>query len=454
MAEGKLKEYSRESSYKQLIEYINRAKNINKGDIPFERLVKVNNLIVFGSFVNSKKEKVHDVDLLLDLERLYDEDISVFDVDEKAPKLANYFEKKINSLSNNIVSMHNVPIKCIISYLKANLNIISAHGYDDKEFLDEILNDKHLFIIKNGKVLDNNINKLKEFINLEEYERKDISSVYIKEQDNYNDYLSNSDYKQLIKQLRANKFIDNELLDYFYDHKLIERIYEDGDDVFKTKRYERIDNSFNEELFIKTLKLDLALENHLNNNRYSVKDIINLFKANKYQRKYFYIKENDIPFKDDRIYWIRNGKTKLAEYSLTSSINVPIKLKNKDYHSDLAFQYWYDIDKHQYSMRVTLDNCDSFEKSKNHTIFNINPDNSHTDNINDLFEMSEQIIKIIENEFDKEKNVKTINSREMIEKLSFSNVSNNEKIILDVENLLKDDNDLSFVKENDNEKQL
>lgn len=63
MSETKLREFNRSSCEKILMEAIKRARDINQNKGRKKYLCYVDRLTVFGSLINSSKEKIHDVDL-------------------------------------------------------------------------------------------------------------------------------------------------------------------------------------------------------------------------------------------------------------------------------------------------------------------------------------------------------------------------------------------------------
>lgn len=63
MSETKLREFNRSSCEKILMEAIKRARDINRNKGRKKYLCYVDRLTVFGSLINSSKEKIHDVDL-------------------------------------------------------------------------------------------------------------------------------------------------------------------------------------------------------------------------------------------------------------------------------------------------------------------------------------------------------------------------------------------------------
>lgn len=67
MAEGKLREFSRDACFKQLSKFIERVKSVIDGDMGFELPFDIKEVFVYGSFVNSKKKKCHDVDVAIEL---------------------------------------------------------------------------------------------------------------------------------------------------------------------------------------------------------------------------------------------------------------------------------------------------------------------------------------------------------------------------------------------------
>ena len=67
MAEGKKKLYKRETVKKHLKELIERVKLFQSGEADLPYPDKIEELIIFGSYVNSDREKIHDLDIFLEL---------------------------------------------------------------------------------------------------------------------------------------------------------------------------------------------------------------------------------------------------------------------------------------------------------------------------------------------------------------------------------------------------
>ena len=63
MAEGKKREYLRATCEKKIVEFVERAYLINAGKADYRYYNRVQDIILFGSMVNTEKDTVHDIDL-------------------------------------------------------------------------------------------------------------------------------------------------------------------------------------------------------------------------------------------------------------------------------------------------------------------------------------------------------------------------------------------------------
>jgi len=65
MSESKKTEYKRETCREKIREIVKRAEEINNGTADYKYYNRIKEMILFGSLVNSDKEKVHDIDILV-----------------------------------------------------------------------------------------------------------------------------------------------------------------------------------------------------------------------------------------------------------------------------------------------------------------------------------------------------------------------------------------------------
>ena len=131
MAESKKREFSRAIAQKRCLEAIDRAILINEGKAERPFLYTVNELVVFGSLVSSKKSKVHDVDLFVTWKQKLD-----FQDDYKAADKAwqDYTRKYApDSLWNDWYKVQSFPQTDVMRYLRGRgSGLISLHGELDR----------------------------------------------------------------------------------------------------------------------------------------------------------------------------------------------------------------------------------------------------------------------------------------------------------------------------------
>ena len=127
-------------------ELLVRVKNIieNKNDY----IMHINNLCIFGSYVNSDKPKIHDLDIVVDL--ILRPDLSssgyqkaIEDYIKQVNEEGNYtnYSEAINHFR------HEVFVK-----IRNNSKLISFH--DTYDIRIALLN-KHIWVVKDGVLIDN-----------------------------------------------------------------------------------------------------------------------------------------------------------------------------------------------------------------------------------------------------------------------------------------------------------
>lgn len=143
MAEGKKRLFHRTSVEKAYQDLIKRVKNIKKQDL----LGEVTDVIVFGSFVNSDLEQIHDLDVCF----LYKRNPNGISTKEYENLLVERISKIKPNSNYSFFEMLIYDHIEIERYLRNKSAILSVHGNDS---LVVALFDKHIFLMKNGKVLD------------------------------------------------------------------------------------------------------------------------------------------------------------------------------------------------------------------------------------------------------------------------------------------------------------
>ncbi len=142
MTEGKKRKFSRNAVEKNFLELCERIRNIDYKDFDAE----LETVLVYGSFVNTNKEKIHDLDVFVQVKR------KKFGSENEKNDFYEYLilkSKKAGRYRNNYYGM-NYDLFELIYYLKGTSRIISIHFGDE---LDIALNDKHIWLVKNCNIL-------------------------------------------------------------------------------------------------------------------------------------------------------------------------------------------------------------------------------------------------------------------------------------------------------------
>jgi len=140
MADSKKRLYSRETINKHYSDFIEQVKTYNEKGFPD----KILDVVIFGSYINTNNPKMHDLDIGIRFEKhpeLYE--------DYKKKMSKEQLEKYANRcFLDRLVIPHTEEIR----FLKAKHGTISLYDIDyDKEY---IFNDKHLYIVKNGELIE------------------------------------------------------------------------------------------------------------------------------------------------------------------------------------------------------------------------------------------------------------------------------------------------------------
>ena len=156
MAESKKREFSRAIAQKRCLEAIDRAILINEGKAERPFLFTVNELIVFGSIVNSDKANVHDVDIFATWKSK-----SFHDDYVAADKAWQEYARKYapDSLWVDWYKVQSFPQTDVQRYLRGRgSGLISLHGEFDRFAVDGGVN---YAVILDGKVQEDVLDALK-----------------------------------------------------------------------------------------------------------------------------------------------------------------------------------------------------------------------------------------------------------------------------------------------------
>jgi predicted nucleotidyltransferase len=141
----KVKEYQRSIACRHLAEFLLRCKTLNglKDTSCPESYFKIKEATVFGSLVNSNKEKVHDVDIHIVIEK---------EIPQEEINLLMSIAPKSYSNFNKLIWVHTIGER----YLKGSSSVLSLDSQDS--IMD--LTGKKIKIIDNYKFLYDNINSI------------------------------------------------------------------------------------------------------------------------------------------------------------------------------------------------------------------------------------------------------------------------------------------------------
>lgn len=141
----KVREYKRDTVCRTLIGFLERCHAFNNGEVgEFESNYIVKNAVIFGSFVNSQKEKVHDLDINVEMgpttkgKKMTSREFFMYAA--KAPKSFGVMHKLAWASD------------CGPRYIKASSPIISINE-DELDWLS----GRKVQIIKNGKIIKKNV---------------------------------------------------------------------------------------------------------------------------------------------------------------------------------------------------------------------------------------------------------------------------------------------------------
>ena len=121
MAEGKKRLYRRDTAKKSLLSFIEQTKKVLDGDVDLpDKLVHV---IVFGSYVNTDRDMIHDLD------------IGVI-VRENRDGWKDYIDRHPELSTGDWFSDLYLPQVMMIKFLKNGKGIISLHYFTEEDFTD------------------------------------------------------------------------------------------------------------------------------------------------------------------------------------------------------------------------------------------------------------------------------------------------------------------------------
>lgn len=142
MAEGKKRLFYRSTVLKTFKDLYERVKHINEADL----MLNIKDIIVFGSFINTTNEMIHDLDVCFTFERNTNSNSC-----EYHNELQRRMEKARPAGGYTFLDCLFYDVYETARYLRGHSSIISVH---DVSSLDAALYQIHIYLMKDGKILD------------------------------------------------------------------------------------------------------------------------------------------------------------------------------------------------------------------------------------------------------------------------------------------------------------
>lgn len=145
MSETKKKEYTRETCTAAAKEVLQHALEINEGKADYQYYNKVKELILFGSYVNSDKPSLHDLD------------VCFISDDDRVQMLRFYSEHpELQRKFRDSVTAYFAEYYLRVSYLKGNRKMISIHSNVEEgdQIRDIATSGKHLVLISDYRLTE------------------------------------------------------------------------------------------------------------------------------------------------------------------------------------------------------------------------------------------------------------------------------------------------------------
>lgn len=140
MAETKKRLYSRKTVAKHYRNFTIQMEDFNELNFP-DKLMDV---VIFGSYINTDNQKIHDLDIGIRLEK---------HTDLYESYIADMSEAQKKRYSNtNFTNKLYAPYFEEIRFLKAKMSTISIHDIQNDS--EAIFKDKYLYIMKDGIILE------------------------------------------------------------------------------------------------------------------------------------------------------------------------------------------------------------------------------------------------------------------------------------------------------------
>lgn len=145
MSEGKKAEFRRDTCKEKLKGFLQRAVDINTGKADYKYYNRIKEIVLFGSLVNTDKEKVHDIDLLV----IWDDDRELGErFHEEHPYI---FRDWLKDMFSEWYSAE--------KYLRGGAKVFSIHSnvVEGKRIYDIVNSDKHIILASDHNVIFANL---------------------------------------------------------------------------------------------------------------------------------------------------------------------------------------------------------------------------------------------------------------------------------------------------------
>ena len=145
MSEGKKVEYRRDNCREKVKGLLKRAEEINTGKADYNYYNRIKEMILFGSLVNTNKDKVHDIDILV-----------VWDSNCELRMKFHYEHPKI---FKDMIYDYFSEWYLTKRYLKGGSKVFSIHSNVEESngIFDIARSDKHIILMSDYKALPENI---------------------------------------------------------------------------------------------------------------------------------------------------------------------------------------------------------------------------------------------------------------------------------------------------------
>lgn len=384
MAEGKNREYSRKAINNQLTKFIERLQTYIDFSNSHKTPYVIKDVILYGSYVNSKKEKCHDVDVAIGLTKkgdLLDAYYSSLEDMEKAyPEFYELLGTKIETKYYN-ASMINQPMKeALLMDLTKGLNILSVHQIYDYDN-DVSLKDTHYFMVKDGLFNQSEVKELSKYAKLSETEsdetQEPIQIVPAKLPDKKTDlslYTRGVFHNYVSKVLPGRYTAGSRILDFFEYYI---------DDYGNTKYLRKIKT----EKLQKTIEMVSAVYSHYLGMELTPK----LFK------EYAEMSPDPVYEQSDdgtHVWWAQRGRTQVGKYSLSTTVNLVIPHIRNNYY--MYVQFIYDEYVNKYYVRCSSSDR-PYETSKQTNNLCMPKDKRYTSDLKNLIGVADKMIELLTN---------------------------------------------------------